>query len=518
MSRSPRSMAATSANPHEVDHLRDRVRLFLQVLLVIDMACHLSSLVTPQPEFPAYFWIPRWGETVVLVAGWAFTRFAKPGRGTLIALESTVTLGLGLLYVHLANSVVQLNEAMAGQGPAFALLGILLALVLRASLVPSSVTRTVVLGIATIAYLWVHTTQSLDGADPQIATGLAFMGSSFVLATAVTSHVIYGLRRQMRHALRLGQYELGRKLGEGGMGVVYKATHVMLRRPTAVKLLPIAKVGEQTVARFEREVQQTSRLEHPNSVYIYDYGRTPDGQFYYAMEYLDGVTLEQLVDIDGPINAARATRILRQAASALAEAHAMGLIHRDIKPANIMLCERAKVPDTVKVLDFGLVKAIDNPDVDDNITQENTIVGTPHFLAPEAIAQPDEVGPPSDVYALGAIGFFLVTGREVFTGRSLIEVSSKHLNTPPESPSAVLGSDIDADFEALILRCLAKEPDDRPSDGAALADELEQLDLPGWTLTDARAWWQEHPSTETAAGDRTPSAHTQMAVNVEGRR
>ncbi len=514
-------MVATSANPHEVDHLRGRVRLYLQVLLVIDAACHLSSVILPPPQLPPYFWIPRWGETVVLIAGWAFTKFAKPGRTTLIALESVFTLALTVLYVHLANSVVQMDgatPAMAVHGPAFSLLGILLSLVIRASLVPSSVSRTVVIGIASIAYMSVHATRSLSAVDQELASGLTFMGGSFVLATAVTSHVIYGLRRQVRHAMQLGQYELGRKLGEGGMGVVYEATHMMLRRPTAVKLLPIDKVGERTVARFEREVRQTSRLEHPNSVQIYDYGRTPDGQFYYAMEYLDGVTLEQLVDMEGPVGPARAVLILRQAARALAEAHAIGLVHRDIKPANIMLCERAQIPDTVKVLDFGLVKAIDNPEVDDNITQENTVIGTPHYLAPEAISQPDEVGPPSDIYALGAIGFFLVTGREVFTGRTAIEVCSNHLNSAPESPSEVLGDPIGPDLEALILRCLAKQPADRPSDGAALADDLEQLDLAGWTVTDARKWWHDYPSKRAHMTDRKPSERTQFAIDVEGRR
>jgi serine/threonine-protein kinase len=513
---------ATTADSHEVDHLRDRVSLYLQVILVIDVLSKLSDLVTPliledyvQPEMSRLFVVLRWAVTVVLVAGWFVARFAKPSRATLIALETSITLGLAFLYVHL--SLTYASVWQPSQGPMFALLGILLLLVVRASLVPSPVSRTVVIGVSSIVCLLVVADESLSALDPATTEGLVFMAGAFVVATAVISHVIYGLRRQVRHAMRLGQYELGRKLGEGGMGVVYEATHLMLRRPTAVKLLPIDKVGEQTVARFEREVQQTSRLEHPNSVYIYDYGRTPDGQFYYAMEYLDGVTLEQLVELDGRVSVARAALILRQAAHALAEAHAMGLVHRDIKPANIMLCERAQVPDTVKVLDFGLVKAIDATEVDGALTQANTIVGTPHYLAPEAIADPNDVGPPSDVYALGAIGFFLVTGREVFTGRSAVEVCSKHLSTAPESPSEVLGGAIDADFEALILRCLAKQPEDRPSDGAAFAEALEDLDLPGWTVDDARAWWRELPTKRESAIDSMPTP-TQLAVDVEGRR
>jgi serine/threonine-protein kinase len=492
-------------------------------MLVIGVFSHVSDLVTPlvlddyvPPRVSFSFTVIRWGITAILGVAWLFVRLASPGRTALVTLESVLTLGLVPVYVHLASAYF--SGALPSSGPVFALFGIALLLVVRASLVPSPVTRTVVIGVSSIVCLFVMTSRMPVSLDPVLLDAMSFVGGAFVIATAVTSHVIYGLRRQVRDAMRLGQYELGRKLGEGGMGVVYQATHLMLRRPTAVKLLPIDKAGEQTVARFEREVQQTSRLEHPNSVSIYDYGRTPDGQFYYAMEYVDGVTLEQLVDSNGPISAARAAAILRQAAQALAEAHAMGLVHRDIKPANIMLCERARVPDTVKVLDFGLVKAIDSPEVADNITQANTIVGTPRYLAPEAISDPDDVGPPSDVYALGAIGFLLVTGREVFPGRSVVEVCSKHLHSAPESPSAVLGDAIDPGFEALILRCLEKEPDDRPRDGAALADDIERLRLTEWTVEDARAWWRELREEREGPVDGNPTERTQLAVDVEGRR
>ena len=170
------------------------------------------------------------------------------------------------------------------------------------------------------------------------------------------------------------------------------------------------------------------------------------------------------------------------------------------------------------MLDFGLVKAIDDPEIDDNITQANTVVGTPHFLAPEAISNPDEVGAPSDVYALGALGFFLLTGREVFTGHSVVEVCSKHLHAAPESPSAVLGDAIDPGFEALILRCLEKQAADRPRDGAALADDIEQLGLAGWTVADARAWWRDLPKKRQGAIESEPTGRTQLTVDVEGRR
>ncbi|HMR74940.1 MAG TPA: serine/threonine-protein kinase [Polyangiaceae bacterium] len=512
----------SSTSSHDIEHLRDRVRLYVQVMLTIDFFAYVSDFVTPllldqlsPPNWSRWLQLMRWGVTGGLACVWLFTKYAKPQRISLTILESGVTLSLVLIYIHIGMGSMTGDNAV--YGPMFAMFGISLLLVVRASLVPSSVLRTAAIGIFSVVSLFAFARQALDAFGPVAKDGLGFIGGAFVIATSVTSHVIYGLRRQVRQAMRLGQYELGRKLGEGGMGVVYQATHVMLRRPTAIKLLPIDKVGESTVARFEREVQQTSRLEHPNSVQIYDYGRTPDGQFYYAMEYLDGVTLEQLVHADGPVTPARVKMILLQAAGALAEAHAIGLVHRDVKPANIMLCERAQVPDTVKVLDFGLVKELDNPNADDGITQANAIIGTPHYLAPEAISSPDDVGPPSDVYALGAVGFFLLTGREVFPAKSVIEVCSKHLSEAPEPPSQVLGSEIDPDLESLILRCLAKDPAERPKDGGELANELERLELPGWTRSAARTWWHAWSGNHPAAPTRGPAQRTQLKVDFGDR-
>ncbi len=508
-------LVASSADTQEVDFLRNRVRLYLLVMFLIDISMEvlgatisLIGKIEP-PDFPSYFAVLRWTTTAVTLAGWAVAKYTRPGRPMLLALETGVTLALCVLYSFL-TTIVPVH------GASFGLLVISMALVMRASLVPSTMTRTIAVGVIGIAVMAFFAQRSLPASDQQTVLWLILMGVGNVAVTSVTSKVIYGLRRQVRHAMRLGQYELGQKLGEGGMGAVYKATHVMLRRPTAVKLLPIDKVGEQTVARFEREVQQTSRLEHPNSVFIYDYGRTPDGQFYYAMEYLDGVTLKELVEEGGAIPQARAVAILHQAANALAEAHAMGLVHRDVKPANIMLCERAQIPDTVKVLDFGLVKSIDNPEASSEITQGNAVIGTPHYLAPEAIARPDDVGPPVDIYALGAVAFFLITGRRLFTGRTVIEVCSQHLHDTPESPSAVLGQTIEPTFEALILRCLAKEPDDRPQDGAALAEELAALTVSGWTTSDARAWWRSYEG-KPDADVCDPLDRTQLAVNMSGR-
>jgi hypothetical protein len=303
------------------------------------------------------------------------------------------------------------------------------------------------------------------------------------------------MSNRMRKAERLGQYTLEEKIGEGGMGSVYKAKHAMLRRPTAIKLIKEGQVKPETLVRFEREVQLTSQLANPNTVAIYDYGRTPEGVFYYAMEYLPGITLDNLVLNDGPQPERRVVHILRQICSSLAEAHARGMIHRDIKPANIMLLERGGMYDVIKVLDFGLVKDITSGD--QNVTAMNTVPGTPHFLSPEAIQHPDAIDARSDLYAVGAVGYFLLTGSFVFSGTSAIEVLGKQVHDTPEDPSGRLGRSLDPYLEGLILQCLAKDPADRPADAGVLLEALSsgyQSPIGTWTQKEAAAWWAESSS------------------------
>jgi hypothetical protein len=290
-----------------------------------------------------------------------------------------------------------------------------------------------------------------------IANFAAAVGGVFVV-----SKTFYGLRGVVESAVQLGQYIVHEKIGEGGMGAVYRASHAMLKRPTAIKLIAPDRAGETATARFEREVMAASRLSHPNNVAIYDFGRTRGGAFYYAMELLDGQDLGRLVEREGPQPERRTLHILHQASAALAEAHQAGLVHRDVKPENIMLCCRGNIRDFVKVLDFGLVKDR-AASASTKLTNDGSIAGTPLYLAPESIATPEIVGPPADSYALGCVAYFLLTGKPPFNGTNLVEVCAAHLHSVPPAPSARAPRPVSPALDALVLRCLDKRPAERPA-------------------------------------------------------
>jgi serine/threonine-protein kinase len=323
------------------------------------------------------------------------------------------------------------------------------------------------------------------------------------LAT-VTSKVIYGLHETASLARQLGQYTLEQKIGSGSMGEIYRARHAMLRRPTAIKLMTDGG-SELALRRFEKEVQLTARLTHPNTICIYDYGRTPEGRFYYAMELLDGMTLEQLVLHDGPQPAGRVIHIMLQICGALREAHGVGLIHRDIKPANVYLCPRGGSFDVVKVLDFGLVREFRNP-TNVTLSSVDAIAGTPLYLSPEAIVTPAEVDGRADIYALGAVGYFLLCGEPPFAGRTLAELCGHHLHTIPVAPSTRLGAPVPEDLERVVLGCLAKEAAARPQTAAALAEQLRGCDAAGsWSEEDAERWWQSAPRSPAPSAAPPPA-------------
>jgi eukaryotic-like serine/threonine-protein kinase len=316
----------------------------------------------------------------------------------------------------------------------------------------------------------------------------------FLLLGAFTAifgtHTINTLRIEAYEAKLLNQYRLGRKLGGGGMGEVYEAEHQLLKRPCAIKLIRHELAGNQRVfARFEREVRATALLSHWNTVEIFDYGRNDDGAFYYVMEYLPGLSLADLVERHGPMPPARVIYLLRQACDALTEAHDSGLIHRDIKPANLMAAYRGGRYDVTKLLDFGLVKTLaENESI--HLSQEGTVAGSPLYMAPEQVMHNQPPDRPTDIYGLGAVAYFTLTGRPPFLGQTAMEVMVAHARDPVPPPSQIR-ADIPPDLEAVVLRCLAKNPKDRYPDTIALARALDACtDAPNWSPEHAAHWWQ----------------------------
>ena len=314
------------------------------------------------------------------------------------------------------------------------------------------------------------------------------------IAVFVFTVIIAKLSRKARQAAleaqELGQYTLLEKIGAGGMGVVYAARHAMLRRKTAVKLLNIDKITPETVARFEREVQLTSQLDHPSTVAVYDYGQTPEGIVYYAMEFLDGITLQKLVDQHGAQSEGRVVEILVQVCGSLAEAHSLGLMHRDIKPENIMLNRRGGEYDVVKVLDFGLAKAVDKTKAT-TLTTAGQWAGTPAYMSPEAINTPDSIDARSDIYAVGAVAYFLLTGTRVFHGETLSQLFRNIAESPVEPASSRLGRPISPELERILQWCLNKKPEDRPQSASELRRALERCTVSEqWTSDSAYQWWE----------------------------
>ncbi len=312
------------------------------------------------------------------------------------------------------------------------------------------------------------------------------------------THIVNSLRQQAFEARRLGQYQLVEKIGEGGMGEVWKASHRMLARPAAIKLIRPDMLGAQNtreaqtiLRRFEREAQATAALRSPHSIILYDFGLTDDGTFYSVMELLNGLDLESLVGRFGPVPPARAVHMLHQVCQSLIDAHYNGLIHRDIKPANVFACRLGQVYDFVKVLDFGLVKfQAKDTEAETRLTQGMT--GTPAYISPEQALQ-GTVDARSDIYALGCVGYWLLTGQPVFEGRTALDTIFSHAQKPPVPPSHKTEQHVPEALEKIILKCLEKEPENRPQSAAEMASLLEYCPLEDeWGPRQASEWWKLH--------------------------
>ena len=323
------------------------------------------------------------------------------------------------------------------------------------------------------------------------------------LATIV-SRVLYGLRRQVAEASELGQYLLEEKIGGGGMGEVWRARHRLLIRPAAIKLIrqrtlgPMAEDPELEVRRFEREARATAALTSPHTVQLYDFGVAEDGRLYYVMELLDGLDLETLVRQYGPLPAERVVHLLRQVCSALADAHGNGLVHRDIKPANVVVSRAGTTFDFVKVLDFGLVRldgARSAGAAKDavNLSAEGSWSGTPGYMAPEVVLGAGDTDHRVDLYALGCVAYWLLTGKMVFEGENAMQVMMQHAQAEPKRPSQRVDRPIPTALEDLIMDCLEKDPARRPLDAAAVAERLDAVPAGSvWTAERAEQWWAMH--------------------------
>jgi eukaryotic-like serine/threonine-protein kinase len=319
---------------------------------------------------------------------------------------------------------------------------------------------------------------------------------ALAIATAIGAlmMVVVAWRRGQgfRALRRIGRYTLIRSIGEGGMAQVYLGRHALLKRPIAIKILK-RQATDELIKRFEREAQLASQLAHPNTVEIFDYGHTRGGEFYYVMEYVDGITLSALVARDGPLPVGRIVYFVRQICSALHRAHQQGLIHRDIKPDNIMVCVRGGEYDVIKILDFGLVKSIAE-DVTRDLTHSiQHVLGTPVYMSPERFADPRSADIRADIYAIGAVAYLLATGKRLFDGSAGEELQFQIMHSDPAKPSAIRGSAIPAELETIILGCLAKNPGDRPQSVQSLIEGLRSiaLDYP-WSHREAEEWWIDH--------------------------
>ncbi len=379
--------------------------------------------------------------------------------------------------------------------------------VLFTVVVPTSPRRAVVAALASVSSVPVTiglmiasgiTSLRLDPA--QFFLGLVFPYLLVVGMAYVGARVVYHLGTEVKRARELGNYRLEEKLGEGGMGEVWRARHRMLARPAAIKLIRASVAGDapagasgEAVRRFEREAQVIARLRSPHTVELFDFGIAADGAFYYVMELLDGLDADSLLRRFGPTPPERAIYLLRQVCHSLSEAQSCGLVHRDIKPANIFLCRYGEEYDFVKVLDFGIVGAVRDPAGTSPVhTRENAIHGTPAFMAPEQAMGTDLDGR-ADIYATGCVAYWLLTGQFVFTAETPMGLLLQHAQTPPTPPSARTDQPVPPALEDLVLSCLAKDPANRPQSARELSLRLAEVEgASAWTQDRAREWWMTH--------------------------
>jgi hypothetical protein len=507
----PRREVVAGSGPHLTKEtqalLRLRLRAAAFILLVgfgIFLIRHIAGVLTGEPLSPVLL---GFHVLVVLVLGFSAAPLCRhcAFSMTKLRISELIIFGLPALFFLMLQHRVTLEDVRRSFMPAPMPFWLLL-IFTYGMFIPNTWRRAaLVIGAMALAPVILMAVMML--AYAQVAGAMTVIGFVqhvlVLLVAAIASvfgtHLINALRREVFEAKQLGQYRLMRPLGAGGMGEVYLAEHRMLKRSCAIKLIHPEQAGDPHVlARFEREVRMTARLSHWNNVEIFDYGRTDDGTFFYVMEYLPGLSLEDLLERHGPLPAERVVHLLRQTCQALREAHGIGLIHRDIKPGNVFAAQRGGLYDVAKLLDFGLVKPVTEA-ASARLTQDGAISGTPLFMSPEQARSQGDVDARSDIYSLGAVAYALLTGRPPFDGTNPMEVMVAHIRdevTPPSKHQP----DVPADLEHVILRCLAKSPEGRFQDVDALEQALGECACADqWTQSHAARWWHENEDLGTAA-------------------
>jgi serine/threonine-protein kinase len=413
-----------------------------------------------------------------------------------------LVLDLGLVLAVFNSLIVSIVTEFFGRHDPQAISWVCITIVFWPAIAPSSPRKTFAAALACATTIpigmWIgHQVNDLPDMHWFIRLWMIVPGYICAILSVIPARIIARLGNQVRKARELGSYELQEQIGRGGMGEVYRARHRLLARPAAVKLispaaLRTAPAGENRVVieRFRREAEAAATLRSPHTIELYDYGVSDDGTFYYVMELLDGIDLYDLVTKYGPIPPERAISLLKQTCDSLGEAHLAGLVHRDVKPSNIFACRMGLRVDYVKVLDFGLVKQDPQRAPEQvHITNAGSISGTPAFMAPEAV-EGKNVGPAADVYALGCLAYWLVTGENVFKAANSTMMMMQHLQSAPVPPSSKSPQPLPPDFEQIIMQCLAKDPADRPANAVELLRLLEGCrSSAAWTEKRARQWW-----------------------------
>jgi eukaryotic-like serine/threonine-protein kinase len=486
------------------DLLRDRLRLASLILFFGYLAYLIKELLIPSPRVHETDSMVVWKlAAVVAVTGLVAIRLCLNCRFFMrkLRLAELLVFGSSTLLFISAGYVTLIHAAPRGY-----LIPIstpfLILIFTYALFIPNTWQRALAV-IAPMAAAPMGILLYCRVAYPEVATVMrentdfrdAFLESSMVMILG-TIVAVWGVRtlRTLRaeafEARQMGQYRLLRPLGKGGMGEVYLAEHLLLKRPCAIKLIRPDRTGDPgALARFEREVQSTARLTHWNTIEIFDYGRAEDGTFYYVMEYLPGMNLDDLIEMHGPMPPGRAIYLLTQACDALQEAHEHGLVHRDIKPGNVFAARRGGAFDVTKLLDFGLVRSEQQLNV--KLTYEGVVTGSPQFMSPEQ-ARGDAVDERGDIYSLGGVAYFLLTGRPPFEAPTPIKLILAHAQNTV-TPLRELNPGLPADLEQVILRCLAKDPQDRFQNVQELRQALHECrDSGTWSRELAEQWWRAH--------------------------